>query len=338
MSFSMKTESRGDAIASEIAVLESIGFVRVFAHPGDQSVQARHLVKMVMTSPEKRDLQKDADSYAGRSNSIKKLNVIYSCACGRIKFGQKHKAVQHVLAKHSDIPPQQKQQQQKINLDADLVVCTNCRVSDRKLLSCGGCTNNTVYCSVECQRLDWNKHQVECRRNAIPIAPAPVPAANEEESDTEAGPVTIKDKPTQRINIYSHTPTFESKNRFVERVAKLTAEVQGLKQQAVFQEAELVRLRQQQQQHPAAAATMDSDLAKRLEEWEKAFGTVNPFEALRLQSERISKSAFDARLDLSRDIQRRLHGAFTMMPSPPPKRSLDADPNEEPASKRQNQK
>lgn len=59
------------------------------------------LTKLHLEHPEKRRKQTVKNEFTG-SALVQSLNAIFACACNRIKYGQKQKAMQHVVNKHSE--------------------------------------------------------------------------------------------------------------------------------------------------------------------------------------------------------------------------------------------
>jgi len=43
--------------------------------------------------------------------------------------------------------------------------CAGCNVTGKELFTCQHCSTGTQYCSVECERENWEKHQSTCRNN-----------------------------------------------------------------------------------------------------------------------------------------------------------------------------
>jgi hypothetical protein len=59
----------------------------------------------------------------------------------------------------------QEERQERREKKAKQVTCDTCkkRSSYTKMKKCSRCRNAT-YCSVECQKQDWNRHKTECQK------------------------------------------------------------------------------------------------------------------------------------------------------------------------------
>jgi hypothetical protein len=345
----------------EIAALKAIGFQPVACNVEELAIQRQHphadvfgryLAKMVLAEPHKRSAQTPKNEFT-QAQCIQSLNSIYSCACGNIKFGQRQKAVQHIMNRHlpqaaaaaaavaaaaSSVSPSSRASPYafgpSVAVDDPKNACARCQSTSHIVGECARC-KRVAYCSTECQKLDWSTHRVVCIQAST--APSKVKAetndADDTADETEAddtmnrmGP-SLPSTPNPAATVgaavtpITKTPRVgvRKKAELIEQLATLSAQVRALETQLADQKAETNVWKMQ-----VARLQPSSEEKKENEEgdtdsiavWQRLFGTSNPLEAVRWQAERIAASASEAREQLCDELQARMQDVFTSRKRP----------------------